>query len=102
MIEEALYTRDNLKAYFEWRESPLETFSDEVEAEAQASEFARSNPRLNGFVTFKSTWKGKRYFWIQNGQAQEIDPMACFLRVRDERLAKAKERILKSVFKRRD
>ena len=93
-----LYTRDNLKAFFEWRESPLETFSDEIEAEVQASEFARSNPRSNGFVTFKSTWRGKRYFWVRNGQAEEIDPMMCFLRVRDERIAKAKKTILKSVF----
>lgn len=98
MIEEKLYTRENLKAYFEWREAPLHQFSDEIEAEVQASEFARLQPRLNGFVTFKSTWKGKRYFWIQNGEAYEIDPVACFLKDRDIRMARAKKRILKSVF----
>ena len=100
MGEKDLYSRENLEGFFKWQDSPKEHFPEELHCEDRAIEYARSKPRANGYITFKSKWRGKRYFWIQKGLAEEIDLMACYLRVRDERLNKAKERIHKTLFRR--
>lgn len=100
MGEVDLYSRENLEGFFKWQETPLEHFLEEFMCEDKASEFARSKPRANGYITFKSKWRGKRYFWIQNGQASELDPMECYLKVKDSKLAKAKDRIHRTLFRR--
>jgi hypothetical protein len=100
MGEQELYSRENLEAFFKWNDKPLKHFLDEMDCEDQAKEFALSNPRAFGYVSFKSKYRGKRYFWIESGEASEIDPMECFLKARELKYSKAKERIHKSLFRR--
>jgi hypothetical protein len=99
--EVELYSRENIEQFFKWKDdSALEHFPEELHCEDKASEYARSRPRSDGFITFKSKYKGKRYFWITRGEAYEIDPIECFLKVKDKRYSRAKELIHKSIFKR--
>ena len=66
-----LYTRENIENFFKWRaDTALEHFSEELHCEDQASDYARSHPRTSGFITFKSKYKGKRFFWIEKGTAE--------------------------------
>jgi hypothetical protein len=99
--EVELYSRENIEQFFKWKgDSALDHFPDELHCEDQASDYARSQPRASGFITFKSKYKGKRYFWIENGTARELDPMECFLKVRDVRYNRAKDLIHKKLFRR--
>jgi hypothetical protein len=91
------YSRDELKAFFEWKPKPLEHFPEELHCQDQATEFAKNHPRASGYISFKSKYRGKRYFWVENGQAKEIDAMECFLKARDINYSRAKERILKGL-----
>lgn len=98
-----LYTRENIENFFKWKDDSakdhLDHFIDELHCEDQASDYARSKPRAKGFITFKSKYKGKRYFWIEGGKAEELDAMVCFLRVRDEKYNRARDLIHSKIFK---
>lgn len=93
------YSREELEGFFKWQETPLEHFPEEVGCEEQARDYALSRPRSDGYISFKSKYRGKRYFWIKNGQAEEIDPMECYLKSQSMKYSKAKERIHKVLFK---
>jgi hypothetical protein len=96
-----LYCRENLEQFFKWKDSgALEHFSDEIDCADRASDYARSKPRANGFISFKSKYRGKRYFWVERGEAYEIDPMECFLKIRDLKREKSKEIIHRKLFRR--
>jgi hypothetical protein len=98
--EVELYSRENIEQFFKWKDSSaLEHFPEELHCEEKASEYARSWPRVDGFITFKSKYKGKRYFWISRGEAIELDPMECFLRAKDKKYSRARDLIYKSIFK---
>ncbi len=100
MGEVELYSRENLEAFFRWKDdSALEQFPDDLHCEERASEFARSKPHANWFITFKSKYRGKRYFWVNHGVAMELDPIECYLRVRDQRYSRAKSLIHKKLFR---
>jgi len=75
------YSRDQLEGFFNWQMvSCLKHFPDDYNAEDEAKTFAFSRPHADGFITFKSNYRGKRFFWIKNAEAEEIDPMECYLR----------------------
>jgi hypothetical protein len=94
VVEVELYSRQNIEGFFKWKDdSALEHFSDEINCEERAKNYADLYPRSEGFITFKSDYRGKRYFWVERGQANEIDPMECFLRVREMKLRRAKNLI---------
>ncbi len=96
-----LYSRENLEQFFKWKDSgALEHFPEELHCVEQAANFAASKPRIVGFITFKSKYRGKRYFWIEKGESSEIDPIECFLKVKDLKYNRAKEVIQSKLFKR--
>jgi hypothetical protein len=75
------YTREQLEGFFNWQMvSCLKHFPDDYNCEDEAKAFAFSRPRADGFITFKSKYRGKRFFWVQKGEATELDPMECYLR----------------------
>lgn len=75
------YTREQIKGFYEWQMfGCLRHFSDSQDAEKTAKSFAFSRPRANGFITFQTKYRGKRFFWVQGGEAEEIDPMECYMR----------------------
>jgi hypothetical protein len=101
MGEVELYSRENIEQFFRWKDdTALEQFGDDLHCEERASEYARSRPRARWFITFKSKYRGKRYFWIENGVAMEMDPIECYLRVKDFRYNRAKSLIQGKLFKR--
>jgi hypothetical protein len=86
------YSRDQLEGFFNWQMlSCLKHFPDEYNAEDEAKAFAFSRPRANGFITFKSKQRGKRFYWIENAEAKEIDPMECYLRTLPKNPEKIRE-----------
>jgi hypothetical protein len=86
------YTREQLQGFFEWQMiSCLKHFPDEYEAEDQAKAFAFSRPRADGFITFQTRFKGKRFFWIKNAEAEEIEAMECYLRTLPKNNEKTRE-----------
>jgi hypothetical protein len=96
-----LYSRENIEQFFKWKDdSALEHFPTELHCEEQASNYARSKPRVKGFITFKSKYRGKRYFWIEHGTAMELDPIECYLKVKEVRVERAKDIIYSKIFKR--
>jgi hypothetical protein len=100
MGEVELYSRENIEAFFRWKDgTALEQFPDEVDCIERANDYARSRPRANWFVTFKSKYRGKRYFWIANGVAMEMDPIECYLKVKDMRHDRARSLIHSKLFK---
>jgi hypothetical protein len=99
-VKKELYTRENLESFFKWKDdSALFHFPEELHCEERASEYACKNPRTDGFLVFKSKYKGKRYFWVEKGESYELDPVECFLKVRDMKYNRAKEMIQKKLFK---
>jgi hypothetical protein len=75
------YTREQLKGFFEWQMlSCLKHFPNDYNCEDEAKAFAFSRPHADGFITFKSKYRGKRFFWVKKGEVVEIDPMECYLR----------------------
>lgn len=94
------YSREQIKEFFEWEERPLKHFPEEIGCEDQAKEFALNNPRAFGYISFKSNFRGKRYFWIEKGDSYEIDPMECYLKSKETKYNKAKERIHRVLFRR--
>lgn len=100
MGETNLYCRENLEQFFKWKDdSALAHFPDELECDERAQEYALSHFRSCGFISFKSKYRGKRYFWIESGESYEIDPMECFIRIRDLRYDRARNIIHKKLFK---
>jgi hypothetical protein len=48
MVDVELYSRENIEAYFRWRDdSALEQFPDEIDCVERANDYARSRPRQN-------------------------------------------------------
>jgi hypothetical protein len=96
------YSRENLTEFFRWncRES-IEDFPDEIDCVDKANKIAKYKPRAVGYVTFKSKYRGKRFFWIEKGVAAEIEAMDCYLRVKERKKEKAKEAIYSKIFKNR-
>ena len=75
------YTRDQLKGFFEWEMfGCLKHFPDDTDTEGRAKAFAFSRPKANGFITFQTKYRGKRFYWVQGGESEEIDPMECYMR----------------------
>ena len=75
------YTREQVKGFYEWQMlACLKHFPDEKDSEDRAKAFAFSRPNANGFVTFQTKYRGKRFYWIENGEAEELEPIACYLR----------------------
>lgn len=100
MGEVELYSRENIEGFFKWKDdSALEHYPDEVDCADRASDYARLNRYSTGFITFKSNYRGKRFFWIEGGEASEIDPIECFLKVREMRYSRAKNLIQRKLFK---
>jgi len=86
------YSRDQLEGFFNWQMvSCMKHFPDDYNAEDEAKTFAFSRPHANGFITFKSNYRGKRFFWIKNAEAEEIDPMECYLRTLPKNNEKTRE-----------
>jgi hypothetical protein len=94
------YTRENITEFFRWNMAEsIEDFPDEIDCEEKAAKIAKYKPRAIGFVTFKSNYRGKRLFWIENGVAAEIDAMDCYLKIRDgKKFERAKSLIYKRLF----
>lgn len=86
---ELQYTREQLEGFFAWKmETRLKHFDSEMHAEEVAKAFALNNPKAYGFITFRSEYRGKRFFWIDFGDSQELDAMDCYLRVVGEDYSK--------------
>jgi hypothetical protein len=86
------YSREQLEGFFNWQMlSSLKHFPDDHNAEDEAKAFAFSRPRANGFITFKSKQRGKRFYWIKDAEAMEIDPMECYLRTLPKNPEKIRE-----------
>lgn len=95
------YTRDQIRGFYEWQMfGCLRHFPDENDAEDLAKAFAFSRPRANGFITFQTKYKGKRFFWIQGGESEEINPMECYMRTLPS--SETKKRIRDLVFGKKD
>jgi hypothetical protein len=75
------YTREQVKGFYEWQMlACLKHFPDETDSEDRAKAFAFSRPNANGFITFQTKYRGKRFYWIEKGEAVELEPIACYLR----------------------
>ena len=86
------YSREQLEGFFNWQMlSSLKHFPDDYNAEDEAKKFAFSRPRADGFITFKTNYRGKRFFWIKDAEAMEIDPMECYLRTLPKNPQKLRE-----------
>jgi len=97
------YTRKQLEGFFKWQmKTCLKHFFDDVEAEERAKHFAAIRPIADGFITFQTKYRGKRFFWIKDGNANEIEPMECFLKVEDQEYSRAKKLIRERLFKNRE
>jgi hypothetical protein len=102
MSVEEKYCRENLEEFFRWRANEsIEDFPDEVDCEAKAAKIAAYKPRAVGYVSFKSKYRGKRFFWIEKGVAEELDGMDCFLRVKERKHERRKSLIYSKLFKNR-
>ena len=66
-------------------ETCLRHYPDQYDAEEKANQFARLRPNVDGFITFKILFGGRRFFWVTNGKAEEIEPMECFMRTQAKR-----------------
>jgi hypothetical protein len=96
------YCRENLEQFFRWRATEsIEDFPDEIDCEAKAAKIAAYKFRAVGYVTFKSNYRGKRFFWIERGIAEEIDGMDCFLKVRELKRERSKSLIYQKIFNNR-
>jgi hypothetical protein len=85
------YCRENLEQFFRWRATEsIEDFPDEIDCVDKAAKIAAYKFRVSGYVTFKSNYRGKRFFWIENGVAEELDGMDCFLRVKERKYERIK------------
>jgi hypothetical protein len=91
-MAELKYTREQLEGFFNWQMvSCLKHFPDDYNCEDEASAFAFGRPHADGFITFKSKWRGKRFFWIKNAEAEEMDPVECYLRTLPKNNVKTRE-----------
>lgn len=100
MIVNGEYSRENLTEFFRWRmNDSIEDFPDEIDCEAKAAKIAAYKHGVVGYVTFKSNWRGRRFFWIENGESAEIDGMECFLRVKERKMERARSMIYSKIFK---
>ena len=60
------YTREQVKGFYEWQMlACLKHFPDEKDSEDKAKAFAFSRPNANGFITFQTKYRGKRFYWIR-------------------------------------
>jgi|SRR3954463_4648582 hypothetical protein len=100
--EETKYSRENLTEFFRWRMTEsIEDFPDEIDCIEKAAKIAKYKPFTVGYITFKSKWRGRRFFWIEKGEVEEIDGMDCFLKVKDRKRERMKEIIQSKLFKTR-
>ena len=77
---ELQYDREILKGFFAWKmETCLKHFDSELHAEEVAQAFALNNPKAIGYITFKSEYRGKIFYWIDTGDSYEIDAVLCYL-----------------------
>jgi hypothetical protein len=75
------YTREQLAGYFAWDMiGCLKHFPNDHNVEDEAKAFAFSRPRANGFITFQTKYRGKRFIWISNGEVEELEPIEAYLR----------------------
>lgn len=95
------YTREQLEAFFNWQMlGCLKHFPDDYHAEEEADAFAFSRPFADGFITFQSKYRGKRFFWVKDGKATELEPMECYLRTlpkKPERIGEPSQRFKKKI-----
>lgn len=81
VVAEMKYSREQLAGYFAWDMiGCLKHFPNEYNAEDEARAFAFSRPRAYGFITFQTKYRGKRFFWVSDGEIEELEPMECYLR----------------------
>lgn len=81
---ELKYTREILEGFFSWKmETCLHHFDNETNAEEIAKAFAFQYSEIVGFITFKSEYRGRRFFWINRGESYEMDAVECYLRVKE-------------------
>jgi hypothetical protein len=89
-VGELQYTREQLEGFFSWKmETCLKHFDHENNAEEIAKAFAFQFPDVDGFITFKSEYRGRRFFWIANGTSAELDAMDCYFKAtgKDEEIS---------------
>lgn len=81
IVTEMKYSREQLAGYFAWDMiGCLKHFPNDHDVEGQAKAFAFSRPHANGFITFQTKYRGKRFIWVSNGEIEELEPMECYLR----------------------
>jgi hypothetical protein len=80
-INEFSYTREQLKAFFQWQMvGALQFYENDHNHEEKAKRFAESRPYANGYIIFQKFFGGKRFYWIEKGKAEPIEAMECFLK----------------------
>ena len=81
VVAEMKYSREQLAGYFSWDMiGCLKHFPDDHDVEGEAKAFAFSRPHANGFITFQTKYRGKRFIWISKSEIEELEPMECYLR----------------------
>jgi hypothetical protein len=97
---ELKYCRENIERFFKWKMNEVLQFYDyEIGCEDVANDYARDNPQTVGYLIFKSNYRGKRFFWVENQTAEELEGMDCYLRVMERRHLRAKSIIHSRLFK---
>lgn len=77
-----IFTRENIKDFYENnKRMALEHFDNDQDHQERAAQYALESKK-RGYITFKKLDGGRRYYFIENGVSEEMEPLECFLKGR--------------------
>ena len=77
------YSREHLQDFFKnHMTEAIEHFDNDHDHEERAAQYALETQKT-GYITFKKFFGGRRYYFIENGVSEELEPLQCFLKGRN-------------------
>jgi hypothetical protein len=77
------YSREHLQDFFKNHMAmAIEHFENDHDHQERAHQYALETQET-GYITFKKFFGGRRYYWIEKGVSEELEPLECFLKGRN-------------------
>ena len=77
------YSREHLQDFFKNNmKLAIEHFENDQDHQERAAQYALETQK-RGYITFKKLDGGRRYYFIENGVSEEMEPLECFLKGRN-------------------